>query len=78
MEQINLHMMTAEIYILIARKLAGEATQKDLQELEALSEASPAIRHYIAVLLDWWNAAAPVDRAKAERSFEQLLDRMGK
>jgi hypothetical protein len=70
-------MMTAEIYSLIARKLAGEATQKDPQELEALSEANPAIRHYIAVLSAWWNAAAPVDRAKVGRSFEQLLDRMG-
>lgn len=43
------------IWRLIARKLAGDASQKELQELQELLQDNPHIQYSVEVLTDLWN-----------------------
>jgi len=47
------------IWILIARKLAGEASDKDINELYQLLRENPDISYSVQLMVDLWNSAGP-------------------
>ncbi len=61
---------------LIARKLAGEATPEELQELEQLLRNNPELYYPFQTIADLWEHTSPVDKKQAEQAFNQHLDRM--
>src|ERR1700743_2270711 len=75
------------IWILLSRKLAGEATEKEIKELEEWQRLHPEMSYSFQFLSDLWNARSPEDRdmaegtntekaEKAEEAFEAHLLRL--
>ena len=48
------------IWTLIARKLAGEATEKELEELQELLKKYPEAGYSLQVLSDLWRTDHPL------------------
>lgn len=63
------------IWTLIARKLAAEATEKELKELEELLRKYPDITYSLQMLTDFWKFDEK-KTASAESAFEWHLQRM--
>jgi transmembrane sensor len=63
---------------LLAKKLTGEASPEELQELEALLRRNPELHYPLQTLIDLWNRAEPSQQAAAESAFDRHLDRMEK
>jgi ferric-dicitrate binding protein FerR (iron transport regulator) len=61
---------------LIAKKLAGEASPAELQELEALLRNNPELHYPIQTIADLWEHTSPNDRTQAEEAFSRHLDRI--
>jgi transmembrane sensor len=61
---------------LIAKKLSGEATPEELQELELLLRSNPDLHYPMQTVSEIWNQAAPDDRQAAEQAFDRHLERM--
>jgi len=64
------------IWTLMARKLAGEATNKELEELEELLKKHPEAGYSLQVLLDLWHTKNENDLEDAENAFDHHLLRM--
>lgn len=66
------------IWTLITRKLSGEATDAELEQLEALLKAQPEWQFSYEMLGAWWKQH-PSEAAggKAEESFSHLKDKLG-
>ena len=47
-------MKENRLWILIARGLSGEATDKDFEELNRLLKKHPETSFHVAILLNWW------------------------
>jgi len=61
---------------LIAKKLSGEASPEELQELERLLRSNPELHYPLQTITDLWSPAAPARRKEAEQAFKRHLDRM--
>jgi len=61
---------------LIAKKLTGEASPEELQELEALLRGNPELHYPMQTMTDLWKSSNPEDHKMAERAFNRHLDRM--
>ncbi|MBS1665324.1 MAG: FecR domain-containing protein [Bacteroidetes bacterium] len=61
---------------LIAKKLAGEATSAELQELEDLLRNNPELYYPLQTVADLWMHNSPEDKKQAEEAFNRHLDRM--
>lgn len=61
---------------LIAKKLAGEASPAELQELEALLRSNPELHYPFQTIADLWEHTGPNDRAQAEEAFNRHVDRI--
>ena len=61
---------------LIAKKLAGEATPAELNQLEDLLRANPELHYPVQTIADLWEHTAPVDKKQAEEAFGRHLDRI--
>jgi len=64
------------IWKLIARKLAGEATEEDLRELERLLKAYPDKSYPIQILIDDWKPAEEKEVTVAESAFDKHMERL--
>jgi transmembrane sensor len=64
------------VWNLMAKKLSGEASPEELQELERLLQGNPDLHSPMQVIAELWNQAAPDDRQTAENAFDRHLDRM--
>jgi ABC-type antimicrobial peptide transport system permease subunit len=60
----------------MARKLAGEATNKELEELEELLREHPQVGYSLQVLLDLWYTKTKGDPEEAESAFDHHLLRL--
>ncbi|PWU01308.1 MAG: hypothetical protein C5B52_07520 [Bacteroidetes bacterium] len=72
--------MTAEkIWYLLGKKLSGEASLEELQELEQLMRSYPDVHYSIQNISDLWHLEKPVDHDEIngalKRHIERLLDR---
>lgn len=68
-------MPEERIWILIARKVSGEATEDELQELESVLQANTEIQFTIETLYKLWGNTAP-GRHTVEINKQQILSRI--
>ncbi len=61
---------------LIAKKLAGEATPDELEELETLLRNNPELYYPLQTIADLWKNNPSKGKAMAEKAFSTHLDRM--
>jgi len=61
---------------LIAKKLAGEASSTELQELEGLLRSNPELHYPVQTIADLWEHTSPDDRTQTEEAFNRHLDRI--
>src|SRR5580698_631836 len=61
---------------LIAKKLAGEATPEELEELETLLRNNPELYYPMQTIADLWKNTSSKEKALAEKAFSTHLDRM--
>ena len=71
------------IWILMSRKLSGEATPEDLAELARFQQQHPEMTYSLQVLSDLWysqqketSAGGAKDATEAEEAFQRHLTRM--
>lgn len=64
------------IWVLIARKLSGEATASELAELEDLLKKDPAANYSKEILTDVWSGNEASDQSYAENKFRELIVQM--
>jgi transmembrane sensor len=64
------------IWLLIARKLSGEATQDELQELEGLLRENPSAGYSKEVLHDLWQNHPYTDRQYSENRYKKLVQQL--
>ena len=67
------------IWLLISRKLAGEATEKDLRELESYTRENPDMQHILEQAISFWNSGMlPIQSPDSETAFSNHMERMKK
>jgi ferric-dicitrate binding protein FerR (iron transport regulator) len=71
-------MPTERIWILITRKLSGEANQSELQELEELLRIDPESARIMAELYSYWQSPAEKDQDFLEATYLLHIDRLKK
>lgn len=64
------------IWILMARKLSGEASQAELEELAVLLRENPGISYSKEILQDIWDSKFVPDRQYAENKYKELVRQM--
>lgn len=64
------------LWNLVAKKLAGEASEKELAELNELLQQYPDKGYNIDMLTGLWNQKQPTEMAESDRAFAALLQRM--
>jgi putative ABC transport system permease protein len=67
-----------QIWNLMARKLAGEATEEELHELENLLARYPDLSHAAETLTNLWTEGKPADKAETEAAFTRHMSRLAK
>lgn len=68
-------MSEEQFWILLSKKMAGEASADELNELSALLQQHPEWQHAAQTLQDMWQHKMP-DSTDAEAAFERHLQRM--
>lgn len=71
-------MDSNRIFILLSRKLAGEATTLELAELDDLIEKYPYNKLPLEVIEEYWGIACEKDRDFLEATYHLHLDRLKK
>lgn len=64
------------IWLLMARKLSGEATYEELQELEVLLREDPSAGYSKEVLNDLWQSGSHPDRQYSESRYKELVQQI--
>lgn len=69
-------MSQEQFWILLTRKIAGEASPEELAELEKLVQQHPEWQYALQNLEDIWNSHPPVDLSQEEDAYLIHLHRM--
>jgi hypothetical protein len=64
------------IWILIGKKLAGEATDSEQTELRELANRNADVRFYMEVMAGWWHIAKYKGQKEATLIFNKQLDQI--
>jgi len=64
------------IWLLMSRKLTGEATSEEMAELERFQQKNPGMTYSLQVLADLWRSKPPADDTEADEAFSRHLTRM--
>ncbi|MFT3682242.1 MAG: FecR family protein [Ferruginibacter sp.] len=64
------------IWMLMARKLSGEATPAELEELADLLRANPELNYSREIMHDIWKSKVIPDRQYAENKYKELVRQM--
>jgi len=64
------------IWNLLAKKLAGEATEPELRELEKLLRENPELHYPVQTIIDLWNSDMQFDQDEAHKAFNRHLQRL--
>jgi transmembrane sensor len=73
---LRLPMDQDYIWNLIAKRLAGEATDGELKELETALRRNPDLHYTLEAMEDMWRNQPETDSGQAEIAFQKHLDRM--
>ena len=65
------------IWHLVAKKLSGEATEAELEELQKELRQNPDIHYSLQTIYDLWQSDVDYPASFAEKAFERHLNRMG-
>lgn len=68
----------SRLWILMARKLAGEASQDELIELEGLVQKTPDAHYVIEIVTLWWQLSERSGKEPAEQAVADLLSQLEK
>lgn len=63
------------IWTLLGRKLAGEATTRELEELELLIQQHPEFAFQIESVMEYWHVNTPNHPQDAEAAFDRLMQK---
>ena len=77
MDLVNPHPIN-RLWTLMARKLAGEASQDELIELEGLVQKTPDAHYVIEIVTFWWQISEKSGKEQAEQAVADLLSRLEK
>ena len=77
MDPINRNL-ESRLWILMARKLTGEASQDELIELEGLVQKIPNAHYVIEILTLWWHLSETSGKEQAEQAVTDLLSQLEK
>jgi len=77
MEPINRNP-ESRLWILMAKKLAAEASQDELIELEGLVQKIPNAYYVIEILTLWWQLSEKSGKEQAEQAVTDLLSQLEK
>lgn len=69
-------MSVERIWELMARKLAGEASEAELGELDQLLKSNPNLHFPLQTVADLWHQHPETDKAELEDAFQKHLLRM--
>ena len=69
-------MAEEHIWNLIAKKLSGEASQAELQELEKLLRDNPDLHYPVQTIIDMWLADSHFNQQEAHEAFNRHLQRL--
>ena len=75
MYELLLSMTEDYIWNLIAKKLAGEATESELLALEKLLRENPDLHYPVQTIIDLWNSGSPQNQ-EAHEAFQRHVERM--
>jgi len=68
--------MEDHIWILVTKKLANEATEKELSELDSLLKQNPKAYNSLKLLFDWWDDEGEPGEDNAHLQFKKILERI--
>jgi len=63
---------------LISRKMMGEASQEELEELQFLARNHPELRRFLTTLTELWKPAGKRDEAQLEQAWKRHVKRLEK
>ncbi len=66
----------SRLWLLLAKKIAREATQDELIELDVLVQKTPGARYVIEILSLWWKLAEESGLEEADKAVMNLLQQM--
>jgi transmembrane sensor len=69
-------MEEEHIWNLIAKKLSGEASERELQELERILHQDPDLHYSMQPIIDLWRPEQYVDKQEGLSAFDRHLERM--
>jgi ferric-dicitrate binding protein FerR (iron transport regulator) len=72
-----LFMTVDHIWLILGKKLSGEASPEELEELENLLRQYPDLHYPIQNITDLWRLRKPVDQREALASLQKHLLRLG-
>ncbi len=61
---------------LVAKMLAGEASEQELDELRQLLRSNPDLHYPLQTIAGLWSQSGPAEQKQAEEAFSRHLDRM--
>jgi len=61
---------------LISRKMAGEASPKELQQLQLLTQHDRQLRTLLAILAELWRSTEPRDEMMLEQAWQRHAIRL--
>lgn len=65
-----------QVWSLMAKKLAGEATLEELQQLETLLREHPQLNFSKEILVDFWLSKSKTDNRYAEKKYQELIQQI--
>lgn len=67
--------MEDDIWMLVTKKMANEATEKELSELDSLLKQNPIAHNSLKLLFDWWDEDTP-EEDNTHLQFKKILERI--
>lgn len=68
--------MDNRIWNLVGKKLSGDATQDELEELDRMLQSDPDSIFYVGEISKWWKLTERIGAGESEKAFELHLQQM--
>ena len=68
----------AQISQMIARKIAGVASEGEIYEWKKITESDPEMEHALEVIINLWNARGIRNKKEVEAAFRKVSLRLNK